>query len=183
MDFVRSHLEKMQLWPVEHFFHHKRVPVILTVLWFLARLPTIQVTLFLNRPIRSDLYLKMTLISNTQQMFFFFIYRVTSPLKHSLQLWTRPPHNITWQISGSSPNTPFGSRLSIIMEKEPFLKRLFVWLYLISQLTLHKMSVWRLRLQPRLLSDGSLHLKNLKMESLLDTKSDGGRKAKAKVKW
>ena len=27
MDFVRSHLWKMQLWPVEHFFHHKRVPV------------------------------------------------------------------------------------------------------------------------------------------------------------
>ena len=27
MDFVRSHFRKMQLWPVEHFFLHKKVPV------------------------------------------------------------------------------------------------------------------------------------------------------------
>ena len=27
MDFVKSHFGKMQLWPVEHFFHHKKVPV------------------------------------------------------------------------------------------------------------------------------------------------------------
>ena len=29
MDFVRSHFGKMQLWPVEHFFLHKTVPVVL----------------------------------------------------------------------------------------------------------------------------------------------------------
>ena len=27
MDFVRSHFGKMQLWQVEHFFLHKKVPV------------------------------------------------------------------------------------------------------------------------------------------------------------
>ena len=27
MDFVRSHFGKMQLWIVEHYFHHKRTPV------------------------------------------------------------------------------------------------------------------------------------------------------------
>ena len=29
MDFVRSHFGKMQLWQVEHFFLHKKVPVVL----------------------------------------------------------------------------------------------------------------------------------------------------------
>ena len=29
MDFIRSHFAKMQLWIVEHFFHHKKVPVVL----------------------------------------------------------------------------------------------------------------------------------------------------------
>ena len=28
MDFVRSHFGKMQLWQVEHFFLHKKVPVV-----------------------------------------------------------------------------------------------------------------------------------------------------------
>ena len=31
MELIRSHIGKMQLWPVEHFYHHKRVPVVLQV--------------------------------------------------------------------------------------------------------------------------------------------------------
>ena len=30
MDFVKSHFAKMQLWKVEHFFDHKKVPVVPT---------------------------------------------------------------------------------------------------------------------------------------------------------
>ena len=30
MDFVKSHFGKMQLWKVEHFFDHKKVPVCTT---------------------------------------------------------------------------------------------------------------------------------------------------------
>ena len=29
MDFVKSHFGKMQLWQVEHFFLHKKIPVVL----------------------------------------------------------------------------------------------------------------------------------------------------------
>ena len=31
MDYVRSHFGKMNLWPVEHFFTHFRVPLVLQV--------------------------------------------------------------------------------------------------------------------------------------------------------
>ena len=43
MDFVRSQFGKMQLWIIEHFFLHKKVPVVMNhyirlfqMLWFIS---------------------------------------------------------------------------------------------------------------------------------------------------
>ena len=41
MDFVRSHFGKMHLWPVEHFIHQKRVPVVLHKIHTLMVFPLI----------------------------------------------------------------------------------------------------------------------------------------------
>ena len=44
MDFVRSHFGKMQLWQVEHFFLHKKVPVVLIKVFNLSELHFSEVT-------------------------------------------------------------------------------------------------------------------------------------------